>query len=171
MFDSLSHSIIGLARHHQDIVTLIVFGLGLGESIPVLSLFIPSTVLFLGIGALYAEIGGSYWHLALAGGGGAFLGDVISFIFGWYFRHRLTTLWPFTRDPDLLPRSQAFFERWGTAGIFASKFLGAVRAFVPLTAGMMDMPWLLFALASLGSSLLWAGVLLAPGFGVSALIN
>jgi membrane protein DedA with SNARE-associated domain len=170
-FENLYEMVVETARVHRDKTALIVFCLGLAESIPFISLLVPSTILLLAIGALYAEAGGSFWHLAAAGAAGAFLGDVLTFIVGWRYRHHIAGLWPFTRDPSILPRSQAFFERHGAGGVIASKFLGAIRAFVPLVAGMLDMPWALFLLASLSSSLIWACFFLAPGFGLSFLLG
>ncbi|MFM1815848.1 MAG: hypothetical protein RLZ98_2543 [Pseudomonadota bacterium] len=162
---------IETVRQNRDNTVLLVFCLGFAESVPFLSLLVPSTILFIAIGVLYAEAGGSFWHLALAGGIGAFLGDLITFLTGWRYRYTLAGVWPFNRNPELLPRSQTFFQRYGAAGVFGSKFLGAIRAFVPLSAGMLEMPFALFILASLSSSLLWAGVFIAPGFGISLLLH
>lgn len=171
MIEGFVSGLVDIAREHRDMIVLIVLWLGFAESIPFLSLVFPSTILFLAIGTLHAEVGGSFWHLAAAGALGAFIGDLLTFAAGRIFRFRLATVWPFNRDPDLLPRSRAFFERYGAMGVFGSKFLGAIRAFVPLTAGMLDMPWALFILASLTSSILWSAVFLAPGFGLWTLWN
>jgi membrane protein DedA with SNARE-associated domain len=63
----------------------------------------------------------------------------------------------------LLPRAHAFFTKWGTAGVFFGRFLGPLRATVPLIAGICEMPKLHFQLANIMSALLWAALVLAPG--------
>ena len=50
--------------------------------------------------------------------------------------------------------------------IIGGKFVGALRPFLPLVAGMLDMPWALFLGASAVSSLIWAATFLAPGYGI-----
>jgi membrane protein DedA with SNARE-associated domain len=65
--------------------------------------------------------------------------------------------------PDLLPRGQAFFHKWGVAGVFIGRFFGPLRAAVPLVAGTCGMPLLPFMLANLASALVWATGILAPG--------
>jgi membrane protein DedA with SNARE-associated domain len=156
-----------LLRANVHLVEPAVFLLGFAESIAFVSLFVPSTVLFLAIGGLHAAAGGTFWTAALAGGAGAFLGDVVSYAAGRYFRDDIHRVWPFSKSPELVPKSRAFFERWGAASIFIGKFLGMLRPFIPVVAGTLQMPWVLFLLASLTSSLMWAGLFLAPGYGVS----
>ncbi len=170
-FLNLYQGVLDLARENPEAIAAIVFALGFAESIPIVSLFVPSTVLFIAIGTLVAQVNGSYAQVVLAGAIGASLADTLTYLVGRYFRHDTRNIWPFTRNPDILPRCQSLFERWGALGVFGSKFLGAIRAFVPLTAGMMDMPWGRFLLASLSSSLIWAALFLAPGFGVSELLK
>lgn len=166
MLEGLVSALVETVRERQELAIFVVLGLGFAESIPFLSLAFPSTVLFLIIGALYAEAGGIYWHLVAAGAIGAFLGDLLTYAAGRIYRERLSSVWPFTREPGLLPKCRAFFERYGALGVFGSKFLGAIRAFIPLTAGILDMPWGTFILASATSSIMWAAVFLAPGFGL-----
>ena len=51
--------------------------------------------------------------------------------------------------------------------LIAGKFIGALRPFVPVVAGMMQMPWLVFGAGAFISSLIWSGVFLAPGYGLT----
>lgn len=147
----------------------IVFCLGFAESIAFVSLFVPSTLLFLGIGGLHSAVGGQFVEVWLAGATGAAIGDCISYLAGRHYKNDVGRIWPFTRMPELLPKGHALFERWGFWSIIGGKFIGGLRPFVPVVAGMMDMPWLLFVLGSVVSSLIWAGVFLAPGYGVALL--
>ncbi len=161
--------IIGFVRDHVAWTPWIVFALGFAESIALVSLFVPSTVLFLAIGGLHSAAGGQFVEVWLAGAAGAAIGDVISYLVGRWFKHDTGRIWPFSRLPGLLPKARAMVERWGFWSIIAGKFIGGLRPFVPVVAGMLDMPWLVFVLASVVSSLIWAGTFLAPGYGIALL--
>jgi membrane protein DedA with SNARE-associated domain len=167
--DGLASWALALLREHSELTAAVVFVLGFAESIALVSLFVPSTVLFLAIGAADGAAGGSFWPVWLAGAAGAALGDLVSYGLGRYFKFDVPRIWPFCRFPDLLPKSRAMFERWGLLAIAGGKFLGMLRPFIPVVAGMLDMPWLLFLLGSVLSSLMWAGVFLAPGYGLTLL--
>lgn len=154
-------------KTHIEYAATVCFLLGFAESIALVSLFVPSTILFLGIGAAYAAAGGTFWPLWLAGAAGACAGDIVSYAVGRIFKDDVEKVWPFTRMPGLVPKGQVMFERWGALSIIAGKFVGGLRPFIPVVAGMMRMPPVTFVVASGVSSLIWAGVFLAPGFGIS----
>ncbi len=160
---------IAFARDHVVWTPVIVFALGFAESIAFVSLFVPSTILFLAIGGLHSAAGGSFVTVWMAGAIGASIGDVISYAAGRYFKNDVDRIWPFSRMPGLLPKARALFERWGFWSLIAGKFIGALRPFVPVVAGMMHMPWLVFGAGAITSSLIWAGVFLAPGYGLTQL--
>ena len=152
---------------HKEYAAAICFLLGFGESIALVSLFIPSTVLFLGIGGAYSAVGGGFLPIWLAGAAGAVAGDCISYFIGRYFKDDVDKVWPFTKMPGLIPKGRSAFERWGAMSIIGGKFIGGLRPFIPVVAGIMNMPFGIFFLASVVSSLIWAGAFLAPGYGLS----
>ncbi len=43
-----------------------------------------------------------------------------------------------------MAQSEAFFHRWGALAVFFARFLPPIRAFVPVTAGALGMPPILF---------------------------
>jgi len=161
----LKDTLLAFARENVELTGAVVFTLGFAESIVLVSLFVPSTVLFLGLGALHSSAGGEFWPVWLAGAAGSFVGDCASYGFGRWFNADVGRVWPISRYPELLPRGHALFERWGVASIVISKFVGGLRPFVPVVAGAMSMPWALFLIGSASSSLIWAGVFLSPGYG------
>jgi len=63
-----------------------------------------------------------------------------------------------------LARARLFFRKYGVASIFLCRFMGPVRAFLPLIAGITAMPQTRFQLANIGSALVWVPVMLAPGY-------
>jgi membrane protein DedA with SNARE-associated domain len=168
---SLKDTVLALAREHIALAEPLVFVLGFAEGVVLVSLFVPSTILFLGIGGLHHAAGGSFWPVWLAGAGGAFLGDVLSYTLGRYFKADIAGLWPFSSKPEWYVLARAFFRRWGMPGVVGSKFLGMMRPFVPVVAGAMGMRWPLFLVASAFSCLLWAGVFLSPGYGIGFILR
>ncbi len=159
-------SVLDMARAHAGMAAPIAFLLGLGESIPVISLLVPSTVLFLAIGAVWSAAGGEFMTMWLAGSGGAFAGDVAAYAIGHRCRDHIAGIWPFHSRPHWYERTRAFCHRWGAPGVVGSKFTAGVRPLVPVMAGAMHMPLAAFLAASALSCLVWAGVFLAPGFGI-----
>jgi membrane protein DedA with SNARE-associated domain len=63
-----------------------------------------------------------------------------------------------------LARARLFFRKYGVASIYLCRFMGPVRAFVPLIAGVTAMPHRRFQIANVGSALVWVPVMLAPGY-------
>lgn len=161
------NDLLALVRDHLSLAAPIAFALGLGESIPVISLLIPSTVLFLAIGALHSSAGGEFLPVWLAGSGGAFAGDIAAYAMGHTFRDHIERVWPFSSRPHWHERARTFCHHWGAPGVIGSKFTAGVRPIVPVMAGAMSMPVIAFLLASALSCLIWAGVFLAPGYGIT----
>jgi membrane protein DedA with SNARE-associated domain len=80
-------------------------------------------------------------------------------------------MWPLSRHPDLLPRGQAFVQRWGIPSIYIGRFFGPLRATVPLAAGIFAMPYWRFQLANWTSALIWSAVLLVFGDVISRIVE
>lgn len=155
--------VIAFVRGHEAWAIPIVFLLAFGESLAFISLLIPATVIMWSIGALVGVSGISFWPLWVAAGIGAGLGDWVSYWLGYHYHDQIARLWPLNRHPQLLPRGHAFFEKWGIAGIFLGRFLGPLRAIVPLVAGACEMPRMQFQLANWTSAFLWSGWTLGAG--------
>lgn len=149
----------------------LVFLLGFAEGIPGLSLLVPSSALFLAIGAAHAATGGSFWELWLAASLGAVVGDCVTYSLGRLFRNDVERLSYFAVRPAALAAGHAIFERWGPLAVLAGKFTGFARPFIPVVAGIVTMPVPLFLGASALSSLAWAGVFLAPGYGLKLVMH
>ncbi|MEO0809453.1 MAG: DedA family protein [Pseudomonadota bacterium] len=157
-------------EQHQGLAVAAVFFIGFAESIVLLAVLVPSTILLAGIGSSFAATGGSIELLWISGAVGATAGDSASFAIGRYFRDDLPRIWPFRRYPMLLERSELVFRQWGWFALIASKFAFGVRPFVPLTAGALSMPFIGFLVLSAISCILWAGTALGIGYGLARAI-
>lgn len=162
-FEHLVTEAVAFVQTYEVWAAPLCFVLAFGESLLVLSLLLPATALLLAIGTLIGASGIGFLPIWLAAAFGAALGDAVSYWIGLHFDERIGRTWPLSRSPTLLPRGRAFFGRWGMASIFVGRFIGPLRATIPLVAGLCAMPHGRFQFANFASALLWAGVMLAPG--------
>ena len=154
---------LGLIRQHQAWAPAVVFVLAFGESLALVSLLLPATVVLLGVGGLIGMAEIPFWPVWAAAVAGAVLGDTLSYGLAYHFQDAIGRVWPLSRHPDLLPRGHAFFRRWGVGSVFLGRFFGPLRSIVPLVAGICRMPQIPFQLANVTSALVWATLVLAPG--------
>ena len=158
-------------RDHQVWAAPIVLLLAFGESLAFISLLIPAWGALIAIGALIGASGISFWPVWIAGGIGAALGDWLSYWLGFKFKDHVAEMWPLSWYPDLLPRGEIFVQRWGVPSVYIGRFLGPLRATVPLAAGIFEMPYWRFQFANWISALIWSAVLLAFGDVISRIVE
>ena len=152
-----------IARHRAwagPVLGLITFG----ESMVFIGAFFPATALMVVAGGLAAAgvlhpVPVLLWCIA-----GATAGDAVSY---WIGRKVGPSAWRhplMRRHRKPLARARLFFRKYGVASIFLCRFMGPVRAFVPLIAGITTMKQSRFQLANLGSAIVWVPIMLAPGY-------
>lgn len=168
---SLLNMITEFIRVHQSWAPLVVFALAFGESLAVVSIFIPATALLLAIGALMEASGIPLLPMWVAATVGASMGDSVSYWIGWRYKDQARGFWPLSRHPNLVDRAEAFFHRFGFWSVAIGRFFGPLRAVVPLVAGILAMRQLSFQVANLGSAGVWAFAMLAPGAAAMKLIG
>ncbi|GGF60596.1 cytochrome o ubiquinol oxidase [Azorhizobium oxalatiphilum] len=170
-FNSIVSPVLAFVEQHQQWAAPIVFALAFGESLAVLSIFIPATVLLLGIGALIEASGLSFWPIWMAASLGAILGDTVSYIIGYYFKDGVKRMWPLSRHPEMVAQAESFFARYGVWGVAVGRFFGPARAVVPLLAGILAMRQIPFQIANIGSAFAWSFAMLAPGAAALKLLD
>jgi len=161
--------LIDALSQHPALALGAVFAAALLESVAVIGTVVPGSSVVVVGGVLVGLQVLDPWWAALAAVTGATLGDGMSYWLGRRYHDRLLGLWPLKKYPALFERGQAYFARNGGKSVFLGRFLGPVRAIVPVIAGMSDMPVLQFTLMNVLSAIAWAGVHLLPGalFGAS----
>ncbi|MFT5508279.1 MAG: membrane protein DedA with SNARE-associated domain [Hyphomicrobiaceae bacterium] len=156
-------TITAFADAHRAWAPLLVLLLAFGESIAFVSLLLPFWGMLVALGALF---GGSWIEFLIiwaAASVGAALGDWVSYWLGAHFKDKIAAMWPLSRYPDLLPKGQSFFDKYGAWAIVLGRFSGPFRASVPIIAGASRMNPLIFQVANWSSAFLWAFVLLVFG--------
>ncbi len=153
---------------HPGWMSAAIFITALCESLTIVGVIIPGALIMFTLGAFiglgHVDFWSAYWWSAL----GAVAGDAISFWIGRVFHQGVRRVWPFTRHPELIGRSEDFFRKHGGKGVLFGRFFGPVRGTIPTVAGMMDMSWRDFMIANVISAILWAPAYLVPGMAFGA---
>jgi membrane protein DedA with SNARE-associated domain len=142
---------------------LTLFLAALLEAVPVVGSVIPGSTIILALSALVP--GGELqlpWVL-LAATAGAVLGDGSAFWVGHRSQREILSTWPLSNYPRVVAQSEAFFQRWGAWAVFFARFVPPIRAFVPITAGALDMPPSRFYAVNIPAILIWAPLHVLPG--------
>ena len=146
-----------------------IFLVSLSESLALIGLFVPGTVIMFGVGAIVATGTLKLPATLCLAAAGAVAGDGLSYWLGRHYKARLMEMWPFCRYPSLMRTGEAFFNRHGGKSVLLGRFVGPVRPVIPVIAGMMGMKPLQFSAVNVLSAMGWALVYILPGvfFGTS----
>jgi membrane protein DedA with SNARE-associated domain len=143
----------------------IIVGGALLENTALLGLVLPGGSLVL-LGAIYAQQGVLSLPLVLlCGWMGMVLGTSVDFSLGRFvFRSSLArTRWQQRIEPRLNDAG-GFLARHGTWALLLAHFVGHVRSFVAIAAGMSPLPYLRFLSYELIAALVWNVVWVLAGY-------
>lgn len=144
------------------------FVISAAESIAIIGTVVPGSITMTAIGTLAGAgvipLGPTiFWAIM-----GAIVGDGVSYWMGHYFKDRVKLMWPFRTNPYVLNKGEAFVRHYGVMSVFIGRFVGPVRALVPLVAGMLGMKPLQFTIANVASAIGWAPAYMLPGILLGA---
>ena len=162
-------ALISALAAHPGAALAAIFAAATLEAVAVIGTVVPgSTVVFAGGVLVGLGVLDLRWAFAVAVCG-AILGDGVSYWLGYRHHDKLRRMWPLKGRTALLDRGQAYFAANGRKSVFVARFLGPLRAIVPVAAGIAGMPARDFYVANVLSALAWAGAHLLPGllFGAS----
>jgi len=161
---ALIDPVILFIQENQSWASLVIFLFAFGESLFIVGLFLPATVLLFAAGALIASGTLAAGPILLWGIAGAIAGDAVSFWLGRWMGPKVVRHKRLNAYRRRVAQARLFFYRYGFLAVLIARFLGPLRCFVPTVAGVMGMPELRFQLANLVSAILWLPALLAPGY-------
>ena len=166
---TLLHTLQAVIAHHSRLAYVLIFLISLSESLALVGLLVPGTMIMFGVGAVVATGSLSLLPVLLIAMTGAIAGDGISYWLGRHYKERLVHIWPFSRFPGMLKNGEDFFHRHGGKSVLFGRFVGPVRPVIPLVAGMLGMRPVLFIVVNVLSAIGWALVYILPGvfFGAS----
>jgi undecaprenyl-diphosphatase len=153
---------------HPDAILFCIFFTAMIEAIAVIGTIIPAVPILFVLSVLAAHAEVPLLTLFAFGIIGAMTGDGVSYALGHGFKQQIHTIWPFSRYPDWLNRSEEFVKKHGGKGIIFGRFIGPLRAFVPMAAGIFRMRPIYFLWMNFLSALVWAPTHLLPGYSLGA---
>jgi membrane protein DedA with SNARE-associated domain/membrane-associated phospholipid phosphatase len=169
MFDINVQPLIAYLHTHPHSAGLITFFVVFCEAMAVIGVIVPGTITMTAIGMLIGSAVIPMGATLLWGIAGAIIGDYLSYLIGVYYKNRLHRIWPFRKHPQLLERSEKFFHDHGGKSIFIGRFVGPMRAMIPMVAGMLKMSQVRFLFAAIPSVTLWTICYMMPGILLGAL--
>jgi membrane-associated protein len=145
------------------VVTLLVV---FAESAILLDLLVPGEVGLVLAGASAAAGDVPLWMVIGAATVGAVLGDSFGYWIGHRFGRAGIHRWRWTRQQlePRLDRAHEHFERRGGASVAVARWVGALRAVVPVVAGAADLRVRTFLAWDVPSALLWASAVATAGY-------
>ena len=161
--------VLGWVAEHPVWTLAAVFLCCTGESIIVLGVLIPTTLVLLAAGALVAHGALEFWPTVAAAVAGAVCGDGINFWVGRRWGERALDSHYARRYHAAIARSRGLFERHGAKALILARFIGLVRPFVGAIAGAYRMSVVRFVAIEVFAGFVWAAPLIAVGivFGAS----
>lgn len=168
MSGDIVSSILQWLNTHPEYSWFITFVISASESIAVIGTIVPGSITMTALGALAGAGIIPLWSTVFWAFLGAVIGDGISYWLGYYFKGRICQIWPFKQNLSLLAKGEKFFNKYGGMGVFIGRFIGPIRALIPVVAGMMGMkPWQ-FLVANVASAAGWAPAYMLPGILLGA---
>lgn len=153
---------------NPQLAGLATFVISAGESVAIVGTVVPGSITMTAIGTLAGAGIIPLWSTVLWAILGAIVGDGISYWIGHYFKDGLRNMWPFRDNPGVLQKGEVFVHKYGVMSVFIGRFVGPVRALVPVVAGMLGMKPLQFTIANVASAIGWAPAYMLPGILLGA---
>ncbi|HAV1834089.1 TPA: DedA family protein [Enterobacter hormaechei subsp. steigerwaltii] len=163
----LEHFITQSVMYSLIAVALVAFL----ESLALVGLILPGTVMMAGLGALIGSGEVNFWQAWMAGIIGCLLGDWISFWLGWRFKKPLHR-WSFMKkNKALLDKTEHALHQHSMFTILVGRFVGPTRPLVPMVAGMLDLPVAKFVVPNIIGCVFWPPFYFLPGILAGAAID
>ena len=143
---------------HRDWVFLVAFLFAFAETLLVVSVFVPSTTILVGIGGLVAAGKLDFGPLFAGAALGAVAGSLVSWGIGRRCGPGLLRARPFRRHARGLGPARRAFRRWGSPAVVLGHLGGPFRAVAFTLAGLSSMPLARFLPMTVIGAVAWAFV-------------
>lgn len=163
MFADFLNSITELIHQYPTWSGAIVFLVAMIESLAIIGVIVPGVAIMFAIGALISNGTLDMTTTVLWAAAGASFGDGLSYAIGRHYDKKIYQISWFKKNPNVLEKGHVFFEKYGIFSILIGRFVGPIRAVIPLIAGILDMPLKQYVPINIIASLLWAPAYLFPG--------
>lgn len=133
------------------------------ESIFIIGLIMPATVIMVATGALVGADALSLTPILIGATLGCFLGDSTSYYIGFKSRPGLRRSKIYCKHRNIILRARLLFRKYGLYAVFLGRFMGPLRSTVPTVAGVLRVPIFKFQIANICSAIIWPPLYMLPG--------
>ena len=165
MFDF--SNILEFLTNNTEWINWAAFTLVFLESLIIVGLFTPATLIVPGIGALAASVGIGPLEIFIYATLGMIFGDSISYLLGKLIGNKVISWFPEEQKP-YVERARDFIKKYGILSVALGRFVGPLRCLVPLTAGTLGMKSKLFFPVEFLSAPAWTAVYVLTGYFLGA---
>lgn len=162
--DALLQTLHDLVVEHRLLVCVILAVVTLLEALMLVGVLIPIMAVMLTAGALIATGSLHPVEVVVWCSLGAAAGDAISYLIGQRIGIRAVRHPAVARHRRTVARARLYTRRYGVLALLVARYLGPLRPFVPMAAGMTRMRDWLFHVVNTASAPLWVISVLAPGY-------
>lgn len=141
----------------------IIFLVAMVESLAIIGVVVPGVAMMFAIGSLISNGTLDLYSTIIWAAAGASIGDGLSFALGKHYKKKIYQVSWFKERSEMLNKGHTFFEKYGIYSILIGRFIGPIRAIIPLIAGILDMPLKQYLPINIIASILWAPAYLFPG--------
>ena len=165
MFDF--SNILEFLTNNTEWINWAAFTLVFLESLIIVGLFTPATLIVPGIGALAASVGIGPLEIFIYATLGMIFGDSISYLLGKLIGNKVISWFPEEQKP-YVEKARVFIKKYGILSVALGRFVGPLRCLVPLTAGTLGMKSKLFFPVEFLSAPAWTAVYVLTGYFLGA---
>ena len=156
-------SILEFLEENPNLINLMMFLLVFVESLIILGLFTPATLIIPGIGALAASINISPVVIVFWASLGMIMGDTVSFFIGKLVGNKVED-WIPEKYHHYIFQARKFMKKRGMLSVALGRFAGPLRCTVPFIAGSLGMKSKYFLPIEVLASPAWASLYVLTGY-------
>ena len=156
-------SILEFLEENPNWINLMMFLLVFVESLIILGLFTPATLIIPGIGALAASINISPVVIVFWASLGMIMGDTVSFFIGKLVGNKVED-WIPEKYHHYIFQARKFMKKRGMLSVALGRFAGPLRCTVPFIAGSLGMKSKYFLPIEVLASPAWASLYVLTGY-------
>jgi len=162
--DAFLQTLHDLVAEHRLLVCVILAVVTLLEALMLVGVLIPIMAVMLTAGALIATGSLHPVEVVVWCSVGAAAGDAISYLIGRRIGLKAVRHPAVAKHRRTVARARLYTRRYGVLALVVARYLGPLRPFVPMAAGMTRMRDWTFHAANAASAPLWVISVLAPGY-------
>lgn len=168
LLSNLDAQIAGFIAAHGSLIYLLLFAIVFLEIGVFPLFFLPGNPLIF-IAGSFCKLGSLNLGLILVTlTTAAILGNMLSYQLGKVFSHKISHSQSRWVNQNALNKTRLFYAKYGQLTLMVSPFIAVVRTFAPLLAGVSEMSYKKYLLASTIGAMLWVVGLVLAGYFFSS---